>query len=114
MTGLVEALADAVRRGRGPAEAGSPSYLAYLLREAGAEPETAPARHAAADLAEPLTGGRSRSCASSRPACGTRRSPTSSSSASPTVKRHIANAYGKLGVGHRTEAVVRANELNLL
>ena len=22
----------------------------------------------------------------------------------PTVKRHIANAYGKLGVGHRTEA----------
>lgn len=31
-----------------------------------------------------------------------------------TVKRHIANAYGKLGVGHRTEAVARANELNLL
>ena len=31
-----------------------------------------------------------------------------------TVKRHIANAYGKLGVSHRTEAVVRANELNLL
>jgi LuxR family maltose regulon positive regulatory protein len=31
-----------------------------------------------------------------------------------TVKRHIANAYGKLGVGHRTEALVRANERNLL
>ena len=31
-----------------------------------------------------------------------------------TVKRHIANAYGKLGVGHRTEAVARANELRLL
>lgn len=31
-----------------------------------------------------------------------------------TVKRHIANAYGKLGVGHRTEAVVRANQLGLL
>ena len=31
-----------------------------------------------------------------------------------TVKRHIANVYGKLGVGHRTEAVARANELNLL
>ncbi|MBA4169890.1 MAG: response regulator transcription factor, partial [Chloroflexi bacterium] len=31
-----------------------------------------------------------------------------------TVKRHIANAYGKLGAGHRTEAIVRANELNLL
>ena len=32
----------------------------------------------------------------------------------PTVKRHIANTYGKLGVGHRTEAVARANELSLL
>ena len=31
-----------------------------------------------------------------------------------TVKRHIANAYSKLGVIHRTEAVARANELNLL
>jgi len=31
-----------------------------------------------------------------------------------TVKRHISNAYGKLDVGHRTEAVARANELNLL
>ena len=24
-----------------------------------------------------------------------------------TVKRHIANAYGKLGVDHRTEAIAR-------
>jgi LuxR family maltose regulon positive regulatory protein len=31
-----------------------------------------------------------------------------------TVKRHIANTYGKLGVSHRMEAVVRANELSLL
>jgi LuxR family maltose regulon positive regulatory protein len=31
-----------------------------------------------------------------------------------TVKRHIANIYAKLGAGHRTEALVRANELNLL
>jgi len=31
-----------------------------------------------------------------------------------TVKRHIANAYGKLDVGHRTEAVARATKLNLL
>jgi LuxR family maltose regulon positive regulatory protein len=31
-----------------------------------------------------------------------------------TVKRHIANVYGKLGVGHRTEAIVRANALRLL
>ena len=31
-----------------------------------------------------------------------------------TVKRHIANAYGKLNATHRTEAIARANELNLL
>ena len=31
-----------------------------------------------------------------------------------TVKRHIANAYGKLGATHRTEALVRAKEMNLL
>jgi LuxR family maltose regulon positive regulatory protein len=31
-----------------------------------------------------------------------------------TVKRHIANAYGKLQVTHRTEAVARANDLGLL
>ncbi len=32
----------------------------------------------------------------------------------PTVKRHVANAYGKLGVSHRTEAIARAKELSLL
>jgi LuxR family maltose regulon positive regulatory protein len=32
----------------------------------------------------------------------------------PTVKRHVANAYGKLEVSHRTEAVARAKALNLL
>jgi LuxR family maltose regulon positive regulatory protein len=31
-----------------------------------------------------------------------------------TVKRHIANAYGKLGAGHRIEALARASELQLL
>lgn len=31
-----------------------------------------------------------------------------------TVKRHIANAYGKMEVSTRTEAVARANELKLL
>jgi len=31
-----------------------------------------------------------------------------------TVKRHIANAYTKLGAGHRTEALARAKELRLL
>jgi len=32
----------------------------------------------------------------------------------PTVKRHVANAYGKLGVSHRTEAIARATALGRL
>jgi LuxR family maltose regulon positive regulatory protein len=31
-----------------------------------------------------------------------------------TVKRHIANTYGKLGVEHRTEALARAAEMKIL
>ncbi|MGH1365228.1 MAG: LuxR C-terminal-related transcriptional regulator [Calditrichia bacterium] len=31
-----------------------------------------------------------------------------------TVKRHIANAYGKLEVSHRTEAIAKATDLGLL
>jgi LuxR family maltose regulon positive regulatory protein len=31
-----------------------------------------------------------------------------------TVKRHIANAYSKLGAGHRTEALARAKDLGVL
>jgi ATP/maltotriose-dependent transcriptional regulator MalT len=30
------------------------------------------------------------------------------------VKRHVANAYGKLGAAHRTEAVARATALGIL
>ena len=32
----------------------------------------------------------------------------------PTVKRHISNLYGKLGVSHRTQATARARELDLV
>ena len=31
-----------------------------------------------------------------------------------TVKRHISNIYGKLGVSHRTQAVALSQELGLL
>ena len=77
MIGLMEALADAVRRGRGPAEAGSPSYLTYLLWETGAWPETASAQSAAAGLAEPLTGAGGRDPASR---CGRNEEPGDSRS----------------------------------
>ena len=113
ITGLVEALTDAVGRGRGPAEAGSPSYLAYLLLDVGVKPETALAQAAAADLPEPLTG---REVEILRLIEGGMRNQEIAEHlfiSLSTVKRHIANSYGKLGVSHRTEAVARANELNL-
>ncbi len=31
-----------------------------------------------------------------------------------TVKKHINNIFGKLGMGSRTQALVRARELSLL
>ena len=114
VTGLVKALADAVRRGRGPAEAGSPSYLTYLLQEAGVKSETASAQSAASDLPEPLT---AREVEILRLVAGGMRNQEIADQlfiSLSTVKRHIANAYGKLGVSHRTEAIARANELNLL
>ena len=114
VTGLVEALADAVRRGHGPAEAGSQPYLTYLLQEVGVKLETASARSAAAGLPEPLT---VREVEVLRlVAAGMRNQEIADRLfiSLSTVKRHIANAYGKLGVTHRTEAVARANELNLL
>ena len=114
ITGLIETLADAVRRGRGPAEAGSPSYLTSLLRETGVRSETAPAQSAAAaGLAEPLT---AREVEVLRLVAGGMRNQEIADQlfiSLSTVKRHIANVYGKLGTGHRTEAVARANELNL-
>ena len=114
ITGLMKALADAVQRGRGPAEAGSPSYLTYLLSETGVRQETASAKSAAADLAEPLTG---REVETLRLiASGMRNQEIADHLfiSLSTVKRHIANAYGKLGVSHRTAAIAQANELKLL
>jgi LuxR family maltose regulon positive regulatory protein len=34
--------------------------------------------------------------------------------ASGTVKKHLSNIFGKLGVESRTQCVARARELNLL
>jgi LuxR family maltose regulon positive regulatory protein len=111
---LMETLVDAVRCGRGPMEAGSPSYLTYLLGEMRVRPETASARSAAAGLVESLT---ARELEILRLiAAGMRNQEIADRLfiSLHTVKRHIANAYGKLGVTHRTEAVARANELKLV
>lgn len=111
---LMDAVAKAVRGGRGPAEAGSPSYLAYLLSDTGVGPEGATTGAGAPDLAEPLT---ARELEVLRLiAVGMRNQNIADQLfiSLSTVKRHIANAYGKLDVSHRTEAVARATELNLL
>jgi len=114
VAGLIEALADAVRRGRGPAEVGSPSYISSLRRKVESGLETGSGQSATASLAEPLT---PREVETLRLiAAGMRNQEIADHLfiSLSTVKRHIANAYGKLNVGHRTEAIARANELNLL
>jgi LuxR family maltose regulon positive regulatory protein len=79
-----------------------------------ARPASPPAPTAAAPLAEPLT---AREVEVLRLiAAGLRNQEIADQLfiGLSTVKRHVANAYGKLGVTHRTEAVARANELNVL
>ncbi len=78
------------------------------------QPVSTPAQAATADLAEPLS---AREVEILRLiAAGMRNQEIANHLfiSLATVKRHIANAYGKLDVSHRTEAVARANELNLL
>jgi len=118
VAGLVEALADAVQsrpsRPGGTVEAGSPSYLTYLLREMRVRPETVSPHVVTAKLVEPLT---AREVEILRLIVAGMRNQEIADHlfiSLHTVKRHIANAYGKLGVTHRTEAVARANELKLL
>jgi len=108
MTELMEALADAVQSGHGPAEIGSSSYLAYLLREMKIKPVTA------SGLVEPLTARELEIL--HLIAAGMRNQEIADRLfiSLHTVKRHIANAYAKLGVTHRTEAVARGKELKLL
>ena len=114
LAGLMEALADAVQRGRGPAEAGSLSYLTFLLRETMGEPETTSPQTVTAGLVDPLT---ARELEILRLIVAGLRNQEIAGRlfiSLHTVKRHIANVYGKLGVTHRTEAVARANELKFV
>ncbi len=102
---------------RHAAAGGIASSYARRLLSAFDEPSqlvSTPAQSSAAGLAEPLT---AREVEILRLiAAGMRNQEIASHLfiSLSTVKRHVANAYGKLGVSHRTEAVARANELNLL
>jgi LuxR family maltose regulon positive regulatory protein len=109
-----EAMRDLLRHAA--ARGAASSYTQRLLSafDEPVQPVSAPVQAAAADLAEPLT---AREVEILRLiAAGMRNQQIADHLfiSLATVKRHIANAYGKLGVSHRTEAVARATELNLL
>lgn len=113
MAELMAALLDTVQSGQGPVEAGSPSYLTNLLGWMRVRPETTSAGPAPG-LLEPLT---AREVEILRLIVAGKRNQEIADHlfiSLHTVKRHIANSYAKLGVTHRTEAVVRANEMRLL
>jgi LuxR family maltose regulon positive regulatory protein len=92
------------------------AYARRLLAafEAPGVPASAPTRATAAALAEPLT---TREVEILRLVAGGMQNQAIADHlviSLATVKRHIANIYGKLDVGHRTAAVARATELRLL
>jgi LuxR family maltose regulon positive regulatory protein len=125
ITGLLEALADAVRRGRGPAETGPRPYLDYLLREAGVQPGSAPATARLPQQDAPRTP----SLASLPEAMSDRELEVLTLIASgasnqqiaehlvvsmSTVKSHINRIYRKLGARSRTQAVAMGRQLGIL
>lgn len=92
------------------------SYTRRLLSDFNepVQPTSTPAQIAAGELVEPLT---TREVEILRLiAAGMRNQEIADQLfiSLHTVKRHIANTYGKLGVSHRTEAVAKATELRLL
>ncbi len=98
------------------ARGGTSSYIRQLLSafDRSAQPGSTSFQAAAADLLEPLTG---REVEILRlVAAGMRNQEIADQLfiSLATVKRHIANAYGKLSVSNRIEAIAKANEPNLL
>ena len=92
------------------------SYTRRLLSafDEPAQPVSSPVQATSKDLAVPLTG---REVEILRLIAGGMRNQEIADHlfiSLSTVKRHIANAYGKLGVSHRIEAIAHANKLNLL
>jgi ATP/maltotriose-dependent transcriptional regulator MalT len=109
-----EAMRDLLRHAAARGIAGSYTRRLLSAFDTPARPVSTPVRAAATGLAEPIT---AREVEVLRLiAAGMRNQEIADHLviSLSTVKRHIANAYGKLGVSHRTEAIARANELNLL
>ena len=92
------------------------SYTRRLLPafDKPAQPGSTPAQAAAANLAEPLTEREIEVLLLIGAGMKNQEIADHLFISLSTVKRHIANAYGKLGVSYRTGAVARARELDLL
>ena len=125
IAGLLEALVDAVRRVRAPAEAGSLSYPTYLLREMGIGPETASAntgesqedatRAAALGLLpEPLSARELEVLALIASGASNQQIAEHLVVSMSTVKSHINRTYRKLDARSRTQAVARGRQLGIL
>jgi LuxR family transcriptional regulator, maltose regulon positive regulatory protein len=114
MSLLLTTLVDALRRGRGPADAGSLLYLETLLGTAQRRAGEITRQSAVGALAEPLTGRELEILRLIE--AGLRNSEIADRLfiSVATVKRHISNCYGKLDARHRIEAIARARELGLL
>ena len=113
MAKLLAALATSVRGGQGPKASGSPAYLADLMLGAQSEPQADDVRSEPGNLIEPLT---ERELEIVRLIVAGKRNQEIADAlfiSVATVKRHIANAYAKMGVLHRGEAIARFSTLNL-
>ncbi len=110
---MLEEAAVRLEEGRPGAEIPSLGYISLLIGTTGAPLPAIPIASQAADLTEPLT---ERETEVLRLiAAGLRNQEIADQLfiSLATVKRHIANAYGKMGVEHRGEAMVRLNSMNL-
>ena len=121
----MEALADSIRRGRGPSETGSPSYLTHLLQEMGFGPETASAsaggsqedatRAAAlASLPETLSDRELEVLGLIASGASNKQIAEQLVVSMSTVKSHINRTYRKLDVRSRTQAVARGRQLGII
>ena len=109
-----ESMRDLLRHAAADGIAGSYTRRLLSAFDIQAKPASTSVKAAAAKLAEPLTGREVEILRLVAAGMMNQEIADHLFISLSTVKRHIANAYGKLGVNHRTEAIARANELNLL
>jgi LuxR family maltose regulon positive regulatory protein len=95
----------------------TPQYVQGLLVALGedeVEPALTPSPRSTPSLVEPLTGRELEILKLMGEGCSNREIAQALVITLNTVKKHASNIYGKLGVHNRTQAVVRAQELDLL